>query len=210
MARNIDPKCKQCRRLGEKLFLKGERCFSAKCAMVKRNYAPGMHGPKGSQRVSQFGQQLREKQKAIKTYRLLERQFSEYYQKAKTSKGDTGQNILRLLEMRLDNTVFRAGLSKSRDGARQLITHGNILVNDRKVDIPSYQLKTNDEISIKEASLKKEYFQEILKKINKKDMPSWLGFTDEKSGKIKVLSYPTSEDIKQNINAALIVEYYSR
>jgi small subunit ribosomal protein S4 len=210
MARNIDPKCKQCRRLGEKLFLKGERCFSAKCAMVKRNYAPGMHGPKGSQRISQFGQQLKEKQKAIKSYRLLERQFSNYYQKAKNIQGDTGENLLRLLEMRLDNVIYRAGLSKSRDGARQLITHGHIMINNRQVDIPSAQLKINDEISIKESALKKGYFQEILKKINKKDVPTWLGYIDEKFGKIKILGYPTNEDMRQNINTSLIVEYYSR
>lgn len=210
MARNLDPKCKQCRRLSEKLFLKGERCFTPKCAMIKRNYPPGMHGPKGSKRVSQFGQQLMEKQKTIKSYRLLETAFSNYFAKAKQMKGDTGENLIRLLELRLDNVIYKLGLASSRDAARQIISHGEVLVNNKKVDIPSFQVKANDQISIKDSFLQRKNFQETLKKINTNNLPAWLAFTDEKNAQAKILALPTSVDVKQGINASMIVEYYSR
>jgi small subunit ribosomal protein S4 len=210
MARNLDPKCKQCRRLGEKLFLKGERCFSPKCAMVKRNYPPGQHGPKGTQRISQFGLQLREKQKAVKNYRILENQFSRYFKSAKRLKGDTGENLIKLLEMRLDNIIFRLKFASSRDMARQLVNHGNVRVNNKKVDVPSHTLKVNDTISIDERYSKTSHFQETLKKITTKDIPKWLMFTDEQKGIAKVVSEPASVDTKQNVDPSLIVEYYSR
>lgn len=210
MARNLDPKCKQCRRLGEKLFLKGERCFTPKCAMVKRNYPPGMHGPKGSSRISPFGQQLKEKQKAIKSYRLLEKAFGNYFRKAKQMKGDTGENLVRLLEIRLDNVLYTLGLASSRDAARQIINHGHVLVNNKKVDIPSFQVKVNDLLGIRPSYLANKNFEETLKKINKKNIPTWLALIDEKNVQAKVLSLPTSADIKQGINASMIVEYYSR
>lgn len=211
MARNLNPKCKQCRRVGEKLFLKGERCFSSKCAMIKRNYAPGHHGVKRAQRLSEFGQQLKEKQKVLKSYRLLEKQFSNYFLKAKNTKeGTTGDNLLIILESRLDNTIFKLGLVKSRDRARQMVNHGHILINGRKVDIPSYQIKINDEISVKTSLLTRKSYQEIIKKINKKDIPSWLSYINEKELKAKVLSLPTKDNLPSEFDMSAVVEYYSK
>jgi small subunit ribosomal protein S4 len=210
MARNLDPKCKQCRRLGEKLFLKGERCFSPKCAMVKRNYPPGAHGPKGSQRLSAFARQFREKQKTVKSYRLLEKQFIIYYAKAKQMAGDSGENLMRLLEMRLDNVVYRLKMAASRDAARQLIRHGHIQVNGKKVDIPSYQVKVQDTIAVASAYASKKPWQEAMKKINKKDIPSWLTYLDEKTATAKITALATIKDLKESVDAATIVEYYSR
>lgn len=211
MARNIDPKCKQCRRANEKLFLKGERCFSSKCAMVKRNYPPGDHGPKGMGRLSQYGLQLKEKQKLVKSYRLLEKQFRNYFVEAKKIKeGTTGDNLLKFLEMRLDNSIYRLGIAKSRDKARQIVTHGHVLVNGKKVDIPSYQIKQNDTLSIRKESLNNKLFKDIVKKINKKDMPTWISFVNENDLEAKVLETPTKNDLPDGINMAMIVEYYSR
>lgn len=210
MGRNLDPKCKQCRRVGEKLFLKGERCFSSKCSMIKRNYPPGVHGPKGTRRLSEYGRQLKEKQKLIKIYRLQEKQFSNYFKKAKQMKGQTGANLLKLLEMRLDNILYRLKIFKSRDKARQIINHGHLLVNDKKVDIPSYQTKAGDVINIKPASLKNNFFKEMLKKIDKKELPSWLAYINEKELKIKIVNLPTQEEASTGIDIAMIVEYYSR
>lgn len=210
MARNLDPKCKQCRRVGDKLFLKGERCFSSKCAMVKRNYPPGMHGPKGSKRLSEYGLQLKEKQKALKTYRLMEKQLRNYYIKAKKMKGDTGENFLRLLESRLDNVIYRLSLVKSRDAARQVINHGHILVNNKKVDIPSYRVKINDAIAIIPNSLSKSQFKGIVNKINIKELPSWLAYIDQKELKATVIGDLSSDELKQIIDTSMIVEYYSR
>ena len=151
MGRDLDPKCKQCRRLGEKLMLKGERCFSSRCAMVKRNYPPGFHGVKGSKhRHSDYSLQLAEKQKAKKQYHLLEKQFKLTFEKASKQPDNTGENLLRLLEMRLDNAVYRLGFASSRSQARQLVNHGHIQVNNRKVNIPSCQIKVGDIIKIKE------------------------------------------------------------
>lgn len=210
MGRNLDPKCKQCRRAGEKLFLKGERCFTSKCAMVKRNYPPGIHGPKGTSRLSEYGKQLKEKQKLIKTYRLQEKQFSNYFRKAKQMKGQTGENLMRLLEVRLDNIIYRLGLVKSRDKARQIVNHGHVIVNDNKVDIPSYQIKVGEIIQIRDKSLQKKSFKEIIKKINKKDLPSWLSYLDEKQIKAKMIKLPPIEEITTGIDTAMIVEFYSR
>lgn len=212
MGRNLDPKCKQCRRVGEKLFLKGERCFSSKCAMVKRNYPPGHHGSaRGSQRLSEFGQQLKEKQKVLKSYRLLEKQFKNYFVKAKKMKeGTTGDNLLKLLESRLDNVIYKLGIVKSRDRARQIVGHGHIQINGRKVDIPSYQIKINDKISVKASLLSKKSYQELIKKISKKDLPSWLSYTNEKELKVKVLSVPAKDDLPDGFDMAAVVEFYSR
>lgn len=210
MGRNLDPKCKQCRRVGEKLFLKGERCFTSKCSMIKRNYPPGVHGPKGTKRLSEYGRQLKEKQKLIKTYRLQEKQFSNYFKKAKKMTGQTGENLLKLLEMRLDNILYQLKIFKSRDKARQIINHGHLIVNNKKVDIPSYQIKIGDIINIKPKSLENKFFKEILKKINKKELPSWLAYINEKELKIKVTNLPTQEEISTGIDVAMIVEYYSR
>jgi len=210
MARNLDPKCKQCRRVGEKLFLKGDRCFSPKCPIVKRNYPPGMHGNKGQRKSSEYGVQMREKQKMAKSYRILEKQFHNYYLLAKQMSGDTGENLLRLLEMRLDNVVYRLGLAPSRDAARQMVNHGNVTVNNRRVDIPSFQTTINDIISFKGSKKETKSFQEIIKKLDKKTFPSWVVITDEKKLEGKVLAQPSLADMQQGIDVAVIVEFYSR
>ena len=150
MSKDLDHKCKQCRREGVKLFLKGEKCYGPKCPIVRRNYPPGIHGAKKTrQRLTEYGHQLREKQKAKKIYGILERPFRNYYQKAIKQKGDTNEILGQLLEMRLDNVIYRLGLAKSRKAARQLVSHGFFLVNGKKVNIPSYQVKIKDEITIK-------------------------------------------------------------
>lgn len=211
MGKNLDPKCKQCRRIGEKLFLKGDRCLSPKCTMVKKNYPPGIHGQKGFKRSTEYGLQLNEKQKAKKIYYLNERQFQNYFRKATIIKGDTGINFLRLLELRLDNIVYKLSLAKSRIQARAIINHGHIMVNNKKVDKPSYQVKINDIISIKENSLKLSFFKDLLKTIkNKKDIPPWLGYIDDKLLKAKVVSLPTEKNLNLGIDTALIIEFYSK
>lgn len=207
MARNLDPKCKRCRREGEKLYLKGEKCFTPKCPMVKRTYPPGMHGPKlQSQRLTEYGSQLREKQKAKNIYGVLERQFRNYVKKAMRQEGDSGENLLRLLELRLDNVVYRLGLAKSRSVARQFVSHNHILVNNKKVNIPSTQLRIGDTVAIKEKS--KKLFSDIAKN-TKKQNSSWLAF-DSKNLSGKVLSPPPFEDVKQTLKVPLILEFYSR
>ena len=210
MGRNLDPKCKQCRRIGEKLYLKGEKCLSPKCAMVKKNYPPGYHGPKGYSKLSEYGLQLKEKQKARKIYILTEKQFHNYFKKASVIRGDTGLNLLLLLESRLDNVVYRLGFAKSRNKARQLVNHGLIFVNDKKVNISSYQVKTGDIITVKKTKLISQYFKDILKSISKHELPSWLAFLDNKSLQAKVIDKPKEEEIKQGIDTSLIIEFYSR
>jgi len=209
MAKNLDPKCKQCRREGEKLMLKGERCNSPKCAMVKKNYPPGVHGPKGRGRQSDYSLQLREKQKAKRLYNLLEKQFKITFNKANKQKGDTGENLLKILETRLDNVVYRLGFADSRSQARQLVSHGHFTVNDKKVNIPSYQVKTGDIIKIKQSSKKNKIFNNLDKKLKKVEIPSWLDFNSkELSG--KVLHQPSKDDLEMKINTQMIVEFYSR
>jgi len=209
MARNLDPKCKQCRRLGEKLFLKGNRCDSAKCGIVKRNFPPGIHGSKGRTRQTEYGLQLQEKQRAMKEYRLLEKQFRLTFEKARKLTGNINDNFLKLLETRLDNTIYRLGFASSRDEARQLVTHGHFTVNSKKVNIPSYQVKTGDIITIKESSKRSKMFAALGEKLKKAKTPSWLNLeATALSG--KVLHDPKKEDLVININPSLIVEYYSR
>lgn len=210
MARNLSLKCKLCRRIGEKLFLRGERCYSPKCALVRRKYPPGVHGSTTTRgKISEYGKQLQEKQKAKWIYGLLEKQFRGLYQKVLKGKGDTGENLLRLLELRLDNVTYQLGLAKSRPSARQIVSHGHILVNGRKINIPSYQVKLGDEISIKKRSQESLYFKDILPLMSKIERPSWLAWD---TGKMKGLlkSLPKKEELVQNINARLILEYYSR
>ncbi len=210
MGRSLDSKCKKCRREGEKLFLKGEKCFTNKCPLVKRNYPPGIHGQSQRRgRTSNYGIQLREKQKAKRLYGLGETQFYNYFQKALTQKGETGENLSRLLEKRLDNAVYRLGLGDSRSQARQVVNHSHVLVNGRTVNIPSYQVKVGDEIAVKEARMDKKYFKELLKKIEKKEIPSWLSL-DKKTLKGKVTGEPTPEELKQNFQSQPIIEFYSR
>src|SRR6187401_1376553 len=161
MARNLDAKCRQCRREGEKLFLKGEKCFTDKCAIERRNYPPGQHGQKNT-RLSDYGVQLREKQKVKRIYGLLERQFRSYYQKASGQKGNTGENLLRMLESRLDNIVYRMGFAVTRAAARQLVSHAAIRVNGKKVNLPSYQVRPGDEVAVSERAKSQLRVQEAL------------------------------------------------
>ena len=206
MGRNLDPKCKQCRREREKLFLKGDRCFSAKCAMVKRNYPPGLHGVTGRVHLTEYGKQLREKQKTKRIYQLLEKQFRNYFKNAVAKKGNTEEVLLQLLELRLDNVIYRLGWASSRVQARQLVSHNFFEVNNKKVNIPSFQLKVGDVISFKESKEGSKVFENV---DNKKDLPSCLSF-DANDKLARITSLPKIEDLQQTIDMKLIVEYYSR
>ncbi|KKR04435.1 MAG: 30S ribosomal protein S4 [Parcubacteria group bacterium GW2011_GWC2_39_14] len=211
MGRPLDTKCKQCRREGVKLFLKGDRCGTSKCALTKRNYVPGMHGPKLGRggRLSGYGLQLREKQNAKRTYRMLERQFRGYFDKVVKRPGDTGENLFKLLEMRLDNVVYRAGFATSRDGARQMVNHGHIRVNGKKVSIPSYQVKIKDKITIKDLSKGKELFNGLSEKLQTKEFVDWL-IVEPKECVATVVDMPTLAKNKPGFDLKMIVEYYSR
>ncbi|MGI6712067.1 MAG: 30S ribosomal protein S4 [Bacillota bacterium] len=210
MARYTGAVCKLCRREGLKLYLKGDRCYSDKCAVGKRAYAPGQHGQSQSRRkVSEYGLQLREKQKARRIYGVLEKQFRNYFHKAEHQKGITGENLLRLLETRLDNVVYRLGFANCRVEARQLVLHGHFTVNGRKVNIPSYAVRVGDVIGIKEKSKKSAKFAEIAELAAHKTLPGWLDM-DKDSLEGKVLALPTREDIDVPIEEHLIVELYSR
>lgn len=209
MARNLDPKCKQCRREGEKLFLKGERCFTPKCPIVKRNYPPGQHGLKGRPRLSGYGMQLREKQKVKRLYRLLEDQLSHYFETASRKPGNTAELFLQALELRLDNILYRLGFAQSRDQARQLISHGHVRINDRMVNLPSFALRIGDQVSIKPKSEGMKLFEPIKKTDEQKQMPKWLA-SDAKALRGSLQYLPTLDEMKQGIQTQLIVEYYSR
>lgn len=209
MARNLKARCVQCRREGEKLFLKGERCFLAKCAVVRRNYPPGMHGPKGKPRLTSYGQQLREKQKAKHIYGILERQFKNYFKKAVKKIGDTSEIILQFLEMRLDNIIYRLGFANSRQLARQMVNHGLFLVNNKKVNIPSYQAKVGDNIAINPNAASKKVFQNLQQVLQKKEIPAWLSLDINKM-EGRVVRKPTKDDIKVQFDPKIIVEFYSR
>lgn len=208
MARTIEPDCRQCRREGCKLFLKGERCTSKKCAMERRPVIPGQHG-NSKRRVafSEYGTQLREKQKVKRMYGILEKQFREYYEKAKSMQGATGENMLTLIERRLDNVVYRMGIGASRKQCRQMVNHGMITVNGKRVNIPSYRVKAGDIIAIKENKQDNEIFKGL--KGSKVVMPKWVEFdTNALTG--KVVALPAREDIDSDIKEQLIVELYSR
>jgi len=208
MARYTDASCRLCRREGEKLFLKGERCYTNKCAVSRRAYAPGQHGQQ-KKKLSEYGIQLREKQKARRFYGVLESQFRKYFDMALNRKGITGENLLQILETRLDNVVYRLGLATSRPEARQLVRHGHFTVNGAKVDIPSYLLKVGDVISVKEKSRTLPKFKAINEIAGGKVIPKWLEFDAENlSG--KVVSLPAREDIDLPVREHLIVELYSR
>jgi len=211
MARYTDAVCKLCRREGMKLFLKGDRCFT-KCPLENKNYPPGQHGPtrRTRRKVSDYGRQLREKQKVRRIYGVYERQFRRYFRQAVQAKGMTGTALLQLLERRLDNVVFRMGLASSRAQARQLVTHGHIMVNGHKVDIASYSVRPGDVITIKDRSRKSPYFKELAEDFGKKQTPpKWISVNpDELSA--TVVALPEREDIDITINEQLIVEYYSR
>ena len=206
MAKLIGADCRECRREGCKLFLKGERCTSKKCAMERRPVAPGQHGA-GRKRVTEYGTQLREKQKVKKAYGILEKQFRRYYEEAERMKGITGENMLSLIERRLDNVVYRMGIGSSRSECRQIVNHCQITVNGRTVNIPSYQVKVGDVIAVKESKRELEMFKNL--KGMKIVMPKWLEFNSE-SLEGKILALPTREDIDLNIKEHLIIELYSR
>ena len=206
MARYTGASCRQCRREGMKLFLKGDRCYTDKCAVVKRNYAPGQHG-QGRKKLSNYGLQLREKQKVKRIYGVLETQFRNLYERAEKMSGKTGENLLCLLEERLDNVVFRMGLANSRKEARQLVTHGHFLVNGKKVDIPSYRVSVNDVVSVCEKSRGTEKFKTFAE--NPKTLPKWLEANVE-NYEGKVVAVPAREDIDVPVNETLIVELYSK
>ncbi|MFA7087735.1 MAG: 30S ribosomal protein S4 [Patescibacteria group bacterium] len=209
MGRNIDNKCKQCRRAGEKLFLKGERCSTPKCAMVKRNYAPGFHGPKGRKRLSDYGLQLMEKQKTKKFYGLSEKQFRLTFVKAFKKAGDAGKNFLRALELRLDNVIYRIGWATSRAQARQLVNHGHFTVDGRRAGIPSFSVKAGQVIKVKKSHQNSRYFKTASERIKKAERPSWLNL-DAADLSTKVLHEPKDADLPQNFNAQIIIEYYSK
>lgn len=206
MARNICADCRQCRREGQKLFLKGERCTSKKCAMERRPVPPGAHAM-ARRKNSEYNMQLREKQKVKRAYGVLEKQFREYYEKAVAQKGVTGENMLAMLEKRLDNVVFRMGIGASRKMSRQIVNHGHILVNGKRVDIPSYQVKLGDEISVRETSRDNAMFKEL--RGAKVVMPKWVSF-DTENFVGKIVDNPKRDDIDLNINEQLIVELYSK
>lgn len=208
MARYRDSMCRLCRRQGEKLFLKGERCVTNKCAFERRGYAPGEHGQRRP-KVSEYGLQLREKQKARRIYGVLERQFRNYFLKAERQKGITGENLLRMLECRLDNVCYRLGLGNSRQQARQLIRHGHILVNGKEVSIPSYLAKAGDEVRVCEKSKEMEVFKGALERIEQRGIPPWM-LLEKEEMKGTVLHLPVREDITVPVNEQLIVELYSK
>ncbi len=207
MARYTDAKCRLCRREGIKLFLKGERCNTEKCALERRAYAPGEHGQSRSKR-SDYGVQLREKQKVRRAYGILERQFRIYFEKAERMKGVTGENLLQLLESRLDNVIYRAGFAGSRAEARQVVRHRHILVNGRIVSIPSYQVKPGSEIALKEKS-KAHGRVSVSVEAPLRDAPQWLE-VDRKEMKAKMIAAPAREDIDLPVQESLIVELYSK
>lgn len=207
MARYTGPVCRLCRREGMKLYLKGDRCYSDKCAIDRRSYVPGQHG-QGRKKVSGYGIQLREKQKAKRYYGVMESQFRKYFNMAERMKGVTGENLLSILESRLDNLVYRIGLGESRKEARQLVRHGHFLVNGKKVDIPSYLVKVGDVVEVKESSRNSEKFKELAEN-NQRVAPDWLEVDMEKM-RARVVGVPKKEHIDIPIEEHLIVELYSR
>ena len=216
MAKTLSPVCKLCRREGEKLYLKGERCFTPKCSFEKRSFAPGQHGKtsgrgRNASRTgeSDFARQLRAKQKARRVYGVLERQFHRYYETALGRRGLTGLNLLQILESRLDNVVFKLGFTSSRSQARLLVSHGHFMVNGRRTNIPSMLLKEGDQITVREGSTKLTYFNEMPAFAEKRTSPAWLT-RDIKTMSGAVSRMPDRPEIEGTLNEQLIVEYYSR
>ncbi|MFH1254855.1 MAG: 30S ribosomal protein S4 [bacterium] len=209
MSKYIGAKCKLCRREGDKLMLKGDRCATAKCAIVKRNYPPGIHGSKGRARQSGYSMQLREKQKAKKIYNLMEKQFKLSFVKAIKQKGEAGENLMKILETRLDNVIYRLGFAKSRAQARILTNHGHFTVNGTKVNIPSFSVKTGDIIKIKKSSAASKQFANLAENLKKIEIPGWLNL-DAKDLSAKVLHQPSKENFESKINSQMIVEFYSK
>jgi len=209
MARVLDAKCRLCRREGEKLFLKGEKCFTVKCAVERRAYAPGQHGQKSGMRLSDYGKQLREKQKLRRIYGLLERQFRSTYKEAARSKGVTGERLLQLLESRLDSIAYRMGFGISRTEARQVVRHNGVLVNGKRVNIPSYQVKPGDTVEIASKAKEQLRIKAAAEATESRGIPEWLQ-VDTKGLKGTYKSMPTRTDLPSTINESLIIELYSK
>jgi len=209
MARYIGPVCRLCRREGMKLFLKGERCYTEKCAIEKRNFAPGQHGKTRKAKLAGYGLQLREKQKVKRIYGVLEDQFRRYFEAAERTRGITGETLLQLLERRLDNVIYRLGLSTSRAQARQLVRHGHFLINGKKVDIPSYSLKQGDVVTVLGRSQKNTTIEHAMQEVKGRGIPEWLSF-DAAALAGRVASLPTREQINLPVQEQLIVELYSK
>ncbi len=209
MARYIGPVCRLCRREDAKLFLKGDRCFSDKCGYDRRQYPPGQHGQGRKKRPSDYGQQLREKQKVKRIYGLLEKQFRGYYHKASRMRGVTGENLLMLLERRLDNVTLRFGFSSSHAEARQLVRHGHFTINGKRINIPSYQVRPGDVIEVREKSRKIQKIVDALANVERVPRPAWLEL-DKDNMRGKITAAPTRSDISSDIDEQLIVELYSK
>lgn len=213
MSKYRGPVCKLCRREGEKLFLKGARCFTPKCAFERRGYAPGQHGKssqfRGNRRESDFNRQLRAKQRARRVYGILERQFLRYYEASAQRRGITGLNMLQILESRLDNVIYRLGYAESRSQARLLVTHGHFVVNGRRTDIPSMMVSVGDIVAVREGSLKRTYFKNVADFAEVRTVPQWLN-RDLRNLAGSVVRLPERSEIDGNLNEQLIVEYYSR
>ncbi len=210
MSTLIDAKCARCRRAGTKLFLKGEKCFSPKCPVVRRRYPPGMHGIKAARmRLTPYGKQLKEKQKVKIMYGLRERQLVGYYDKARTMVGDVGKNFLSQLEERLDNVVYRLGFAPSRQGARQLVGHGHITVNGKKATIPSIQVKPGYEIAVRKGSVQKGPFTELEARMGRTEHPVWIVW-DHNEQKGKIMDRPDLAELMNEVDVRSIIEYYSK
>ena len=209
MARNLDPKCRQCRREGEKLFLKGEKCFTDKCAVERRAYPPGQHGQKKNNRLSEYGGQLREKQKVRRIYGVLEKQFRLIYKSADRQRGITGENLLQSLESRLDNVSYRMGFGASRAEARQVVRHNSILVNGKRVNIPSYQVRPGDVVEVAEKSKAQLRIKSALQAAEQRGFPEWLEM-DTKGFKGTFKAKPQRSELPASINEHLVVELYSK
>ena len=209
MARYVGPVCRLCRREGMKLFLKGERCYTEKCAIEKRNLPPGQHGKARKAKLAGYGLQLREKQKVKRIYGVLENQFRRYFEAAERQRGITGETLLQLLERRLDNVCYRLGLSTSRAQARQLVRHGHFLVNGKKVDIPSFSVRAGDVVSVRTGSVKNPAIVHAMEEVKGRGIPEWLQFDADKTAG-RVVSLPTREQINLPVQEQLIVELYSK
>jgi len=209
MARYTASSCRVCRRESTKLFLKGQRCYTEKCGFDKRSYAPGQHGKGQRTKLSNYGLQLREKQKVKKIYGILERQFRKYFQTASRSRGVTGSKLLELLERRLDNVIFRACFASSRPGARQIVMHGHVLVNDRKVDIPSFSVKAGDIVVIKPKDRTVKRIKDYVEKLKDRPYPTWID-VDKEGLRVKISRLPERSDMAADIKEQLIVELYSK
>jgi len=208
LAKYTESVCRLCRREGLKLYLKGDRCYTPKCAVERRAYAPGQHG-QGRKKVSEYGLQLREKQKARRMYGILEGQFRRYFEKAERQKGITGENLLRLLERRLDNVIYRLGFGSSRSESRQLVRHGHFTVNGRKVNIPSYMIRVGDVIAVRDKSKDSPRIKELLERAGDRTPPAWLELEADQA-RARVVDLPTREQIDAPVQEHLIVELYSR